>query len=176
MKLNNLSFAAFTLIFIGMLAFSCKSTAPKSEMKSGVEYYRNLQFTEGPFEIEKGTHQITPEEAKNINSYKFTYDNSGKLLSVEFVRNDLLLDYSSMQGAAKITYEYKDGKVYKEKHNGGIEIKEYIYKNNRLIEIVEREARKRNYSYDENGKLILEIVKEFSVYSSTASHIIKYVY
>ena len=65
----------------------------------------HLQFSETPYDIEKGTHPLTADEAKTINNYKFTYDNSGRLLSVEFVRNNVLLDYSSMQGAAKITYE-----------------------------------------------------------------------
>ena len=73
---------------------------------SGVEYYRNLQFSETPFDIEKGTHKLTPEEAKNINSYKFTYDESGRLVSVEYVRGDVLLGYSDMGNAAKVTYTY----------------------------------------------------------------------
>ena len=47
---------------------------------TGVEYYRNLQFSETPYDIEKGTHPLTADEAKTINSYKFTYDNSGRLI------------------------------------------------------------------------------------------------
>ena len=109
MKLNHLSYTAFTIMLIAVLAFSCKSTAPKAESKGGVEYYRNLQFTEGPFDIEKGTHKLTPEEAKNINSYKFTYDDMGRLVSLEYVRGDVLLGYSEMGNASKITYTYTDG-------------------------------------------------------------------
>ena len=51
-----------------------------------MEYYRNLMFSETPFDIEKGSHPLTADEATNINSYKFTYDNQDRLLSVEFVR------------------------------------------------------------------------------------------
>ncbi|HEX2921170.1 MAG TPA: hypothetical protein VHO50_08400 [Bacteroidales bacterium] len=72
---------------------------------AGVEYYRNLQFSETPYDIEKGTHKLTEAEAKSINSYKFTYDEDGKLLSVEYVRDTVLLGYSSM-GVPKIAYEY----------------------------------------------------------------------
>jgi hypothetical protein len=109
MKLNHLSYAAFTMMFIAVFAFSCKSKAPTAESKSGVEYYRNLQFSEGPHDIEKGTHKITPEEAKIINSYKFTYDETGRLVSLEYVRGDVLLGYSEMGNASKITYTYSDG-------------------------------------------------------------------
>jgi len=109
MKLNQLSSTVFTLMLIAVFAFGCKPKTPKPETKSGVEYYRNLQFSETPFDIEKGTHKITPEEAKNINSYKFTYDDLGRLVSVEFVRDDVLLAYSDMGNAAKITYTYTDG-------------------------------------------------------------------
>jgi YD repeat-containing protein len=93
-------------------------------MHTGVEYYRNLQFSETPYDIEKGTHPLTAEQAKTINNYKFTYDKTGRLLSVEFVRNNVLLGYSSMQGAAKITYDYVNGK----------QIKHFFNKDNEPIE------------------------------------------
>ncbi len=109
MKLNHFSYIAFTLLIVAGLVFSCKSKTPKPETKSGVEFYRNLQFSEGPHDIEKGTHKITPEDAKDINSYKFTYDESGHLVSVEYVRGDVLLGYSGMGNASRITYTYSDG-------------------------------------------------------------------
>ena len=110
MKLNHLSYTTFTMMLIAVLAFGCKSKPPKPpKSKSGVEYYRNLQFSESPYDIEKGTHKLTPEEAKNINSYKFTYDESGRLVSVEYVRGDVLLGYSDMGNASKVTYTYTDG-------------------------------------------------------------------
>jgi YD repeat-containing protein len=124
MRLNKLTIPLILTLVIGIFFVACTSTAPNKNKHAGVEYYRNLQFSETPFDIEKGTHPLTAEEAKTVNSYKFTYDNSDRLLSVEFVRNNVLLGYSSMQGAAKITYEYKDGKQIKhffDKDNAPIE-------------------------------------------------------
>jgi YD repeat-containing protein len=108
MKLSKLTLllliAAVTMIGV----VSCTSTPTNKNGHTGVEYYRNLQFSETPYDIEKGTHPLTADNAKAINSYKFTYDKTGRLQSVEFVRNNVLLGYSTMQGAAKITYEYTD--------------------------------------------------------------------
>lgn len=110
------------IILIGFV--SCTGNSPGKKAHSGIEYYRSLQFSESPYDIEKGTHPLTERQAADINNYKFTYDNSGRLQSVEFGRNNLLLDYSSMGGAAKITYEYKDNK----------QIRRYFNKNNEQIE------------------------------------------
>jgi hypothetical protein len=99
------------VLFLGLAGCAGKGGQKNSE--SNVEYYRSLLYTETPFDIEKGTHKLTAEEAKSINSYKFTKDNSGRLVSVEFLRGDSLLDYSSLGGASKIAYEYKDGKQIK---------------------------------------------------------------
>jgi YD repeat-containing protein len=109
-----------TLIVIS----SCTGNSSKKNIHAGVEYYRSLQFSETPYDIEKGTHPLKAGQASTINNYKFTYDNSGRLLSVEFGRNNVLLDYSSMGSAAKVTYEYKDNK----------QIKRYFNKNNDQIE------------------------------------------
>jgi len=114
--------------------YACKSKTTQTVQQAGVEYYRNLQFSETPFDIERGTHKLTPEEAKNINSYKFTYDESGRLASVEYVRGDVLLGYSDLGSAAKIVYTY-DGykqtkyvfdKDNKPVENRGIYAYEYI--------------------------------------------------
>ncbi len=123
MKLKN-----FTLFFIAAALIvsvinACNQTPSKKTSDQGVAWYRNLQFSETPWDTEKGTHQLSADEAKNINSYKFTYDDSGRLLSVEFVRGDELLGYSSMQ-AAKITYEY----------TGNKQIKRFYDENNAQIE------------------------------------------
>ena len=107
---------------MGMM--SCTHKPAGSNNRTGLEYYRSLQFSETPYDLEKGTHPLSAEEAKTINAYKFTYDNSGRLLSVEFVRNQVLLGYSSMGGSAKITYEYIDNK----------QIKHFFNKNNEPFE------------------------------------------
>ena len=110
-----------TLIIAGLPA--CNQAPAKKSIKTGTVYYRNLLFSETPYDIERGSRELTPEQAKDINSYKFNYDNTGRLLSVEFVRGDELLGYSSM-GAAKITYEYSDNK----------QIKHFFDENNQPIE------------------------------------------
>lgn len=124
MKLIKLTTILFLAIIVGTGLVSCTNTSSGKNLHSGVEYYRNLQFSETPYDIEKGTHPITADQAKTVNSYKFTYDKTGRLLSVEFVRNNVLLGYSSMQGAAKITYEYSDNK----------QIKHFFNKDNQPIE------------------------------------------
>jgi YD repeat-containing protein len=123
MKLRNLTlFLAATAIIASLLP-ACNQTPARKNASPGVAWYRNLQFSETPFDTEKGTHQLTADEAKNNNSYKFSCDDTGRLLSVEFVRGDELLGYSSMQ-AAKITYEY----------TGDKQIKRFYDENNTQIE------------------------------------------
>jgi len=125
MKLSKLTIPLILTLVIGIAVSSCTGKTTVKNGHSGVEYYRSLQFTETPYDTEKGTHPLSAEEAKTINNYKFTYDEKGRLLSVEFNRNNVLLDYSSMQGAAKIAYEYtadnKQIKRYFDKDNVQIE-------------------------------------------------------
>lgn len=127
------------IMAIGIIFISCTGKTTGKKIHTGVEYYRTLQFSETPYDVEKGTHPLTADQAKTINSYKFTYDKSGHLLSVEFVRNNVLLDYSSMGGAAKIQYEYKDNK----------QIKHYFNKNNEPIE--SSGVFTAEYTLDSNG-------------------------
>jgi YD repeat-containing protein len=122
MRLQKIIIPGILVALIGIS--SCTGISSKKNIHSGVEYYRSIQFSETPFDIEKGIHPLTAGQAADINSYKFTYDDSGRLLSVEFGRNNLLLDYSSMGSSAKITYEYRDNK----------QIKRYFNKNNEQIE------------------------------------------
>ena len=82
---------------------------------------------------------MTPAEALEINSYKFMHDNLGRLISVEFVRGDELLGYSSMRGAAKITYEYSDNK----------QIKHFFDENNQPVE--SEGAFTYEYTLDDKG-------------------------
>ena len=123
MKLTKMIIPSILAIAIVAGIASCKGGSETKEKKSGVEYYRGIQFTETPYDIEKGIHPLTADEAKTINNYKFTYDESGRLASVEFNRNNVLLAYSSI-GASKITYEY----------NGNKQIKKYFNKDNEQIE------------------------------------------
>ena len=142
MKLNKLIFTIILMLVLGIVIVSCTGKAPGKKLHSGVEYYRHLQFSETLYDIEKGTYPLSAGEAKNINCYKFTYDNSGRLLSVEFVRDTLLLDYSSMQGTAKITYEYNDNR----------QIKHFFNKKGEPIEAAGVYA--AEYSLDANGNRV----------------------
>jgi YD repeat-containing protein len=125
-----------TLIIAGLTA--CNQAPAKKNIKTGTVYYRSLLFSETPWDLERGSRELTPEQAKDINSYKFTYDNTGRLLSVEFVRGDEPLGYSSM-GAAKITYDYSDNK----------QIKHFFDENNQPVE--SGGAFTYEYTLNENG-------------------------
>ena len=124
MKMKRLLIPVILIFILGVTILSCTSNNNKAGAHNGVEYYRALLFSETPYDTEKGIHPITTEQAKTINNYKFTYDKTGRLLSVEFGRNGVLLGYSSMSGAAKITYDYVNNK----------QIKHFFNKDNQPIE------------------------------------------
>jgi YD repeat-containing protein len=142
MKFSKLIIPFILTLILGIGIISCTGKTTNKNMHSGVEYYRNLLFSETPYDIEKGTHPLTAEQAKAINSYKFTYDKTGRLLSVEYVRNNVLLGYSSMQGTAKITYDYKDNK----------QVKHFFSKDNEPIESSGVFA--LEYALDSNGNRV----------------------
>jgi hypothetical protein len=124
MKLRKLTLVLSLLAVTSALFFSCKQTPDGAIKHSGVEYYRSILFSETPWDTERGGRRLTDNQAKDINSYKFTYDDNGRLLSVEYVRGDEVLTYGSLSGAAKITYEYVGNK----------QIKRWFNKNNEQIE------------------------------------------
>ncbi|NLA49067.1 MAG: hypothetical protein GX876_06340 [Bacteroidales bacterium] len=107
-----------TLIFamtVMVIAFvtSCRQKQTPVVYSENVKYYRSLLFSETPFDYERGSRELTESQARDINHYRFIYDNSGRLISVEYGRGDALLGYSGMGGAAKITYEYRGNKQIK---------------------------------------------------------------
>jgi len=108
-----------TLMIMGLGFISCNSTQNQAESDENVEHYRHILFSETVFDDIRGTHPITVDEANEINNYKFTYDDEGRLTSIEFVRGDELLGYSST-GAAKTVIEYVDNQ----------EIRHFFDKNN----------------------------------------------
>lgn len=129
MKFNKL----FLFALIALVFSACNQKPAKTEADSNVKYFRSIQFSETPWDIEKGLRSLTAEEAKTVNNYKFTTNENGQLASVEYNRNGVLLDYSSI-GAAKVTYTYEGKKQIKrffnEKNepakNGGASVYEYI--------------------------------------------------
>jgi hypothetical protein len=125
MKFSKVTLFIFAVALTGIGIVSCKPKQAETKSLARVEYYRHLLFSETSFDTEKGSHPLTPDEAKTINGYKLTYDSLGRLESVEFVRNDVLLRYSSMREAAKIVYEYADGK----------QIKHFFNKDNQQIKV-----------------------------------------
>lgn len=125
----------YKILFLAVIALglgSCNQKSAKNAEDSHVKYYRNLQFSETPWDLEKGTHPLTSDEAKTINNYKFTTNDNNQLISIEYNRNNVLLDYSSMV-AAKITFTYEGNKQLKQffdekgapVKNGGATIFEY---------------------------------------------------
>lgn len=128
MRMYKIMLAALT----AAVFFACNTKQKQAESPDNVKYYRHIQFTETPWDIEKGTHQITADEAKTVNNYKFTWNEKGQLVAVEYNRNGVLLDYAST-GAAKITYTYDGNKQIKRffnaknepVQNGGAWIFEY---------------------------------------------------
>ncbi len=139
MKLKFTFHMLVAIALMSLITTSCKQKAPAPETKAGVEYYRYLQFSETPYDIEKGTHKITPEEAKSVNSYKFTRDDAGRLISVEYVRGDVLLGYGAMGNASKITYTY----------DGNTQVKHFFDYKNQPVE--SQGVFAYQYSLDENG-------------------------
>jgi len=126
------------IVLIAMFAialFSCNKKPTQTE-DDKVSYFRHIQFTETPWDQEKGTHALTADESKTVNNYKFTYNENKQLVSVEYNRKGVLLGYSSM-GAAKITFTYEGDKQIKrffdEKgeviKSGGASVLEYTLNN-----------------------------------------------
>ncbi len=68
MKFRKLIVPLILSAVIGFGIASCTGNTDKKNIHTGVEYYRNLQFSETPYDIEKGTHPLTAEQAKTINS------------------------------------------------------------------------------------------------------------
>ena len=140
MKSNSRSCSVIIFLVLLVAVFSCTGKSVRNDNQAAVKYYRNLLTSQTPFNTETGIHPLSARQAKTINSYKFTYDKSGRLLSVEYVRNNLLLGYSSMGFAAKVTYEYSDSK----------QVKHYFSNKNEPIE--EAGVFKAEYTLDEKGK------------------------
>lgn len=126
----------FWIALFAVVLFSCNQKPSQSEADENVKYYRHIQFSETSWDVESGIHPLTAKEAESINNYKFTYNENKQLIGVEYNRNGVLLDYSSM-GASKITYTYEGNKQLKNFFNdkgeatksGGAQTFEYTVDN-----------------------------------------------
>ena len=66
--------------------FSCNQSTKKADTNENVKHYRHILFSETVFDDIRGTYPISADDANTINNYKFTYDDQGRLTSVEFCR------------------------------------------------------------------------------------------
>lgn len=137
-------------VFIILISVACTDQSKPKKTHTGVEYYRLLQPSQTPFDMEKGIHPITARQAKTINSYKFSYDQSGRLQTVEYVRDNILLGYSFLGFIAKIVYEYSGNKQFK------------YYFNNKNEPIESASVFKAEYTINDQG--IRTSVKFFGKY------------
>jgi len=127
--------------FIFMVSLvSCDQPASKKTAQlDNVKHFRQILFSETPWDDIKGTHPITAEEANTINNYMFTYDDKDRLVSVDYCRGDVLLGYSDL-GAASIEITYDENS----------EIYHYFDENKQPAE-VRGKVFKSVYMLDENG-------------------------
>lgn len=132
------------IAFSAMLMSSCKNNQPENESKEPmplkVQYFRHLQFTETPYDITKGIYELSAEEAKTVNNYKFSYDEKNRLVSIEFNRNNILLPYGRA-AAAKVLISYTDS----------TEIHSYFNHKNEQIESYNK-VYQSVYSLNEKGE------------------------
>jgi len=94
--------AVFTIV-LG----SCGQKNSKEPEFEKVQHFRQLLFTETPWDAIRGTHPISAEEAMTVNNYTFTYDDSQRLVLVTYGRGDSLLPKSRL-GASKVVMTYED--------------------------------------------------------------------
>jgi len=133
------------LLFLLSIAFyaSLSSCSPKQAETAALnlKHFRHLQFSETPFDITKGIYPLTPEEAKTINNYTFTYNETGKPVSIAFMRGDQVLGYSNM-GFAKVEISYTDS----------TEVHHFFDKDNQPVET--DKVYTHVYELDENGNRV----------------------
>lgn len=100
---------SFLVIICALTVYSCREKKQAAEKHTGIEYYRNILPLFSFYDSEHGIGKLQEKEAKPARSYKFTWDDTGKLLSVEYTKNDTLI-FSPVLGAAKVKYAY-DGQM-----------------------------------------------------------------
>lgn len=100
------------LIVLFVVGLTSCNPKPAAEAEANVKYYKQLLFSETPWDVERGSHEISADEAGKVNNYKFIWNEDGTLASVEYNRDGVLLGYSSLR-AAKITYTYEGNKQIK---------------------------------------------------------------
>ena len=141
---------SLSALFLALVMFSCQSGERSTD--SGIAYYRQLRFSETPFDPVTGNHEINADEAKAANHYKFIYDEESRLISVEYIRGDELLRGSST-GASRIRISYDGNKETHHffDHNG--ESTKWAGVHTAVYELNENGIRKGLQFLDKDGNL-----------------------
>ncbi len=147
----------FLLAFAGILSMafiSCKNQKDSNETSENVKHYRQILFAETTFDNIVGIHEITADEAKTVNNYKFTLDEKKRPVSIEYCRDTVLLGYGSTD-AAKIVIAYTNNtetRLYFDKDNKAQEVDGKVFKS--VFSLDSTGMRTGLTFYDKEGKQI----------------------
>ena len=128
--MKNLRILTIGLIAVAAFVIASCSLNTKTAEFEKVQHYRHLLFSETPWDAIEGTYKISAEEAKNINNYKFTYNDKQGLVLVEYCRDTNLMEFSRL-GAAKIVISYEENKEirhYFNTFNEAVEVNGKVFK------------------------------------------------
>jgi len=131
--------AIAAIVAVGMASCTGSKKEGTGEGSAKVKYYRHILFSETSFDNIQGSYEISAEEAKTINNYKFTFDEMNRPVSIEFGRGSVLLGNSATD-ASKIVIEYTDS----------TETRTYFDKDT-LPQVIEGEVFKSVFSLDAHG-------------------------
>ena len=136
------------VLALGM--FSCQSGDKSAD--AGIRYYRHLRFSETPFDLYTGNHELSAREAKTVNHYRFRYDDQSRLTALEFMRGGELLKGSST-GASRILITYEGNKETHHffDHNGEPAQRAGVF--TAIYELDDNGIRKGLKFYDKEGNL-----------------------
>ena len=100
-------FNILTISLVLASAFTACNNKAEEKTTAQTGYFRVIRFAETPWDKIAGNHAITAEEGKTINHYRFSYNEAGQVSAIEYLRDSVLLNYSST-GAARILFAYTD--------------------------------------------------------------------
>jgi len=122
-----------SIALIGIVLSSCNQGSNQNDSAQSADtlrHFRHIMFSETAFDGIRGTYEISSEEAKTINNYKFIFDSKNRPTSVEFCRGDVRLGYARMD-AAKIEISYTDStetRLFFDKDNKPAEVNGKVFK------------------------------------------------
>jgi YD repeat-containing protein len=137
---------AMSLVIMALAA--CQSSDEATD--SGIQYYRKIKFSETPFDMYEGLHPITAKESRDVNHYRFTYDDMGRLVELQYARGEELLDGSST-GSPRISISYEDNMEIHHFYNRQGEPRSYAGYFRAEYELDPEGVRKHLSFYDRQG-------------------------